>query len=126
VLQLNAAYRSLTFDITGGTATDGAAPAGMNLGFTAGHLDWGAVVSPNTPFGGTSSMVGVAGANTAATSVSFDGNTLRLPITLHTIGSNRFEDWTGTLVAVIPEPSSATLALVGFGLLLGRLRMRRV
>ncbi len=115
VLQLNGAYRSLTLDIPAGTAVNGAAASGMNLAFTAGHLDWGAVVAPSTPYGGSSSMVGVNGANTSAGLVSFDGTTLSLPIQLHTTGSNRFEDWAGTLVAVIPEPSSMALAMLGLG-----------
>ena len=56
VLQLNGAYRSLVFDITSGTAQNGAAlHPGSILQFTGGHLDWGAIISPSTPYGGTSS-----------------------------------------------------------------------
>jgi hypothetical protein len=117
VTGLNGAYRSLTFDITAGTATQGAAPSGMTLGFTDGHLEWGAIVSPNTPFGGSSSMVGVLGTNTSVSPVSWDGMTLSLPVAFHTIGANRYEDWSGRLVAAVPEPSSVTLALLGAGLL---------
>lgn len=110
VTQLNASYRSLTLDLNG-AVVNGAAPSAVSLTFTSGVLDWGAIVAPSTPFGGTSSMVGVNGLNTAAGLVTLDANTLVLPVTFHTTGSNRFEDWTGTIVAVVPEPS--TLALAG-------------
>jgi hypothetical protein len=125
VLGLNGAYRSLVLDITSGTAANGTAPSGVNLAFTGGNLDWGAIISPSTPAGGTSSMVGVSGVDTSSSLVSFDGTTLILPVQLHTLGSNRFEDWTGQIVAVIPEPSSVTLALVGLGLYVARARARR-
>jgi len=125
VLGLNGAYRSLTLDITSGTITSGSSPAGLTLGFTSGYLDWGAIVSPNTPFGGTSTMVGVNATDTAAGLALFDGTTLTLPIQLHTLGSNRFEDWNGTLVAVIPEPSSVAFAVLGCGLLAASRRWRR-
>jgi hypothetical protein len=124
VLQLNAAYRSLVFDIPSGTAQDGQAPSGMNFAFSGGHLDWGAIISPSTPYGGTSDMTGVSALNASASLVSFDGTTLTLPVQLHTLGSNRYEDWVGTIVAVIPEPSSAALALAGLGLLAARARAR--
>jgi hypothetical protein len=124
VTQLNGAYRSLVFDITSGTAENGQAPSGMNFEFTGGHLDWGAIVSPSTPYGGTSSMVGVAALDTAVGLATFDGFTLTLPVQLHTLGSNRYEDWAGTIVAVIPEPSSVALSLVGLGLLAARARAR--
>jgi hypothetical protein len=125
VLQLNGAYRSLVFDITSGTVQDGQAPSGMNLQLTAGHLDWGAIVSPNTPFGGTSSLIGVGGANISASLASWDGTTLVLPVHINTgLYSNRIEDYLGTIVAVIPEPSSVALALVGLGLLAARARAR--
>lgn len=110
------AYRDLTLDITAGTATDGAAPAGMTLAFIgASKLDYGLTVGGNPFGGGTSALNGVGGANTSASLVSFDGTTLSLPVTFLTTGSNRGESWTGTIVAVVPEPSS--LALLGVGLL---------
>ncbi|MCC6820682.1 MAG: PEP-CTERM sorting domain-containing protein [Verrucomicrobia subdivision 3 bacterium] len=116
VLSLDGAYRSLTLDITSGTAANGAAASGMNLAFTSGTLTFGAIVSPNIPYGGSSDLIGVNGANTSAGLVSWDGTTLTLPIQLHTIGSNRYEDWSGTIVAtVVPEPSA--LALLGVGLM---------
>ena len=119
VTQLNAAYRSLTLDLNG-ALVNGSAPSAVNLTFTSGILDWGAIVSPSTPFGGSSSMIGVSGLNTASGLVSLStgtgyGSTLVLPVTFHTTGSNRYEDWTGTIVAVIPEPAS--WALLGAGLL---------
>jgi hypothetical protein len=126
VLQLNAAYRSMVFDITSGTAQNGVAPSGMNLQLTAGHLDWGAIISPNTPFGDTSDLVGVGGANISASMASWDGTTLTLPVHINTgLYSNRYEDYLGTIVAVIPEPSSIALALVGLGLCVARARARR-
>ncbi len=117
VLGLNGSYRSLTLDITAGSVADSTASTGMTLGFTSGHLEWGAVVAPNTLFGGTSSLVGVNGANNSVLAASWDGTTLTLPISLHTTGNNRTEDWNGTLVAVIPEPSTVSLALLGAGFL---------
>lgn len=118
---VNGVYTGMTLDLTGGTAQNGVAPTGVTDQWTAGTLIWGAAnaivpAGPYTPIGGgASSMVGVNGPNTSAALVSFDGYNLTLPITFHTTGSNRYEDWTGQLVAVIPEPS--TLAVVGMGLL---------
>jgi len=118
---INGVYTGMTLDITTGTAQNGVAPAGMTELWTGGTLIWGAANStlptgPWTPIGGgASGMAGVSGPNTSAALASFDGYTLTLPITFHTTGSNRYEDWTGQLVAVIPEPS--TLALAGLGLL---------
>lgn len=113
---VNGAYRDLTLDITAGTATDGAVPAGMTLAFIgASKLDYGATAGGNPAAGGTSLLDGVGGANTSASLVSFDGTTLTLPVTFATTGSNRSETWTGTIVAVVPEPSS--LVLLGVGLM---------
>lgn len=118
---VNGVYTGMSLDLTAGTAQNGVAPSGVTDQWTGGTLIWGAATAivptgPWTPAGGGASpMAGVAGADTSATLVSFDGTTLTLPITFHTTGSNRSEDWTGQLVAVIPEPS--TLALAGIGLL---------
>ncbi len=127
---INGVYTGMTLDLTAGTAQNGVAPAGMTDKWTAGSLIWGAAnavvpAGPYTPIaGGNSSMAGISGPNTAAALASWDGNTLTLPITFHTTGSNRAEDWTGQLVATIPEPSAMVLA--GLGLLgLAGLRFRR-
>ena len=109
----------MTLDLTTGTAQNGIAPTGVTDKWTGGTLIWGAAnatlpAGPYTPIGGgASGMAGVGGPNTSAALASFDGYTLTLPITFHTTGSNRFEDWTGQLVAVIPEPSSLALAAMG-------------
>lgn len=122
-------YRNLTLDITAGTATDLAAPSAMTMAFTGGSkLDYAIYVNGNPYQGSSGSLVGVAfGPNTSASLVSLSpgtgwGATLVLPVTLHTTGPNRNEFWTGTIVAVVPEPSS--LALVGMGLL-GLVTLRR-
>jgi hypothetical protein len=113
---VNGVYRDLTLDITAGTATAGAAPTGMTLAFTgASALDYGATAGGTPADAGTSLLAGVGGANTSTSLVSFDGSTLSLPVTFLTTGSNRGESWSGTIVAVVPEPSS--LALLGVGLL---------
>lgn len=126
---LNADYGDLTLDITGGTATAGS-PTTMGMQFTAGKLDWGAagpLLGLGT--GGNSSLVGVSGANASAGVVGWNGTTLTLPILLNTVGSNRTEQWVGTIVAanavLIPEPSTVALTLVGLGLLAGTRRARR-
>jgi len=125
---LNASYGDLTLDITGGTATAGS-PTAIGMAFTAGKLDWGAsgpLLGPGT--GGNSSMVGVSGVNSSVGLVGWDGTTLTLPILLNTTGSNRTEQWAGTIVAInpvlIPEPSTVALALVGLGMLAGARRAR--
>jgi hypothetical protein len=129
---VNGAYRNLTLDITAGSVTDSAPPATVNFSFAgASRLDYGITIggAPYPPAGGgTSSLVGVGGLDTSVSLVTLPATVnygvLILPVTLHTIGSNRSEDWTGTLVAVIPEPSS--LALVGVGLVgLVSLQLRR-
>jgi hypothetical protein len=118
---INGVYTGMVLDLVGGTAQNGVAPTGVTDTWTAGTLVWGAAnatvpAGPYTPIaGGASSMAGVSGPNTSAALASFDGYTLTLPITFHTTGSNRFEDWTGQIVAIIPEPS--TLVLAGLGLL---------
>lgn len=113
---VNGVYRSLILNITTGTAQNGLAPSGLTMQFTTGTLDYGAA----TPLGnipGTSNLAGVNGLNTSAGLVSWDGTTLTLPVTFHTVGSNRDEFWTGTLVAVaVPEPTTvAFLSVLGLG-----------
>jgi hypothetical protein len=119
---INGVYSGMTLDLTTGTAQNGLAPSGMTDRWTAGTLTYGIANAtlPTGPFnpigGGTSSLAGVFGSDTSAGLVSFDGVTLTLPITFHTTGSNRSEDWAGQLVfTAVPEPS--TLALAGLGLL---------
>jgi hypothetical protein len=119
LVTVNAAYRNLVFDITAGSVTYAAPPTGVTFTFTGGQLDWGATTALG-PTGGTSSLVGVSGVDTSLSPVTLSpgtepGNVLILPVTVHTIGANRNEFWNGTLIAVIPEPSS--LALVGLGML---------
>jgi hypothetical protein len=121
---VNGAYRNLTLDITAGSVTDSAPPATVNFSFAgASRLDYGITIggAPYPPAGGgTSSLVGVGGLDTSVSLVTLPATVnygvLILPVTLHTIGSNRSEDWTGTLVAVIPEPSSLALVLAWSGL----------
>ena len=116
---INGVYGGLTLDLTSGTAKNGVAPTGVTDTWTGGTLNWGAanavvLADPYAPLsGGASSMAGVSGANTSAALVTFDGTTLTMPITFHTTGSNRFEDWSGVLVATIPEPSTVALAVIG-------------
>ncbi len=117
---INGVYKNLVLDITTGTAQNGLAPAGQTLNFTAGALDYTAVSLPTYAglTAGSSALLGVNGPDTSASLVSWDGTTLSLPVTLHTTGSNRFEDWNGTIVATltqVPEPSS--FVLLGIGLI---------
>ena len=119
IVTVNGTYTGLTLDLTAGSVQNGLASSGLVETWTAGTLIWGANTSAYGPQGGTSSMVGVTGPDTSASLVSWDGTTLTLPVQFHTIGSNRYEDWSGTLVAtvVVPEPTTLGLALLGLGLL---------
>jgi hypothetical protein len=130
---INGVYSGMTMDLGTGTAQNGLAPSGMTDLWTAGTLTYGAAnatlpAGPYTPIaGGPSSLVGVFGSDTSSALVSWNGNTLDLPITFHTTGSNRNEYWSGQLVASISEvPEPSTLALAGLGLLgLAGLRFSR-
>ncbi len=126
-VELNGAYRTLTLDITSGTASSGAAPSGMTLAFTAGHLEWGAVQTPSTPLqDGSSSLVGVTGANTASGLVTLTSDgVLTLPVQFATTGANRTEQWTGVIVAAVPEPASGVLLLLAAGVFCFKRRKAR-
>jgi hypothetical protein len=117
--ELNGAYRTLTLDIPTGTATPGSAPSGMTFRFTSGHLEWGAVLPPSTPLAdGSSSLINVTGANTSTDIVSLTpGGVLTIPVQFTTTGDNRTEQWSGTIVAVVPEPGTITLLLLGIAAL---------
>ncbi|MCX6887786.1 MAG: PEP-CTERM sorting domain-containing protein [Verrucomicrobia bacterium] len=123
LVTVNGVYRSLTLDVTG-SASDASAPSGLTFTFTGGRLDWGATTGLG-PAGGSGSLVSVSGLDTALSNFTFDGTTLTIPVQLHTTGSNRYEDWAGTMVAVIPEPSTLSLGLLGMGAGLAFRRNRR-
>ncbi len=114
VATISGAYRDFTLDITAGTAQNGLAAAGMSLSLTAGKLDYSGSLS------GTSSLVGAGGANTSAGLVSLTSaggfDTLSLPVHFQITGSNRVQEWDGTLVAVAPVPEPSSLAFIGLGL----------
>lgn len=121
-LTITGVYRDLVLDITSGTAQNGAALSGATMRFSAGALDFG--VSALAP-SGTSTLVGSNGLNTSTSLVAWDGTTLTIPVTFQTTGgTGRIENWTGTIVAAVPEPSSLVLLplLSLFGL---RQRTRR-
>jgi hypothetical protein len=124
IVTVNGTYVGLTLDLTAGSAQNGVAPSGVNDRWTGGTLLWGANTSAYGPFGGASSMAGIAGLNTSANLVSWDGTTLILPVKFHTVGSNRYEDWDGQLVAtvIVPEPTTAAMVILGVGLLAIRRR----
>jgi len=128
IVTVRGAYRSLSLDLTAGTATAGS-PTTMTVAMTGGFLDWGATAG-TTPFGGTSLVATgptPSAANASAGLVSWDGTTLTLPIQIeNSLSSNSHETWTGTLVAtLVPEPSTVALTVVGLGLLAAARRARR-
>jgi hypothetical protein len=133
-LSVTGSYQGLVLDIPAGTAQDGAAPLGMSLSFTGGGLEYSYNIPALGGAGtGTSLMQGSGGtgANTTLGLVSLttvgDEMTLTLPIQFQTTGgTGRVEDWSGQIVAVatIPEPSTVTVALLGLGLLVARVRAR--
>lgn len=133
-LVVTGAYQGLVLDIPSGTVQNGAAASGMSLSFIGGGLEYSynipALGAPGT---GTSAMqdTGGTGANTATGLVSFttvgDQMYLTLPILFQTTGgTGRVENWTGQIVAfaAVPEPSTVTVALLGFGLLVAQVRAR--
>ena len=124
VLTINGVYKDLVLDIIAGTAQNGAATA-ASMNFSAGALDFG--VSALAP-SGPASLVGSNALNTSLTQVSWDGTTLRIPVAFQTLGgTGRVENWSGTIIAAVPEPSSiALMSLVGMvGLSYASIRGRR-
>jgi hypothetical protein len=118
IVTVNGTYTGLTLNLTAGSVQNGLASSGLVETWTAGNLIWGANTSGYGPQGGTSSMIGVTGPDASASPVLWDGTTLTLPVQFHTTGPNRYEDWSGTLVAtLVPEPTTLGLALLGLGLL---------
>lgn len=97
-------YRDLVFNIAAGTAQNGAPMTGGNFVFTSGQLVWGAISALGETAVGSSGLVNVAGANASASNVTWDGTTLTLPVSVQTTGSNRVENWTGTIVATLVSP----------------------
>lgn len=119
---INGAYRSLELDIAAGTVTDLTAPVGMSLKFIGGSkLDYGAVTTGLGNQAGSSSLVGVTGANTTATAASLLPSQVKIPVHFQTTGSNRSETWDGVIVAnLVPEPASGLLMLLGLAGLASR------
>ncbi|MBX3423472.1 MAG: hypothetical protein KF752_18105 [Pirellulaceae bacterium] len=100
-------YEDLTIDLPSGTAQNGS-PTAATFRFTVGRLVWGAQNEDVPPLttGGTSSLVNVSGTNTAASNVAWDGTTLTIPVQFQTVGSNRIENWAGTIVATLAAPAA--------------------
>ncbi len=118
VAAVTGTYQGLVFDLTAGTVQDGVAPSGQTFTATAGTLDYGIVLNGTISQYGDSGLTGTSGANTASSMASFNGSVLTLPVEFNTVGSNREEEYIGTIVAdvvAVPEPS--TLALAAAGLL---------
>jgi hypothetical protein len=97
-------YRNLAFDISSGTAQNGAAMAGSNFVLTSGELVWGAISQLGQTADDEEELVSVSGSNSSASNVTWDGTTLTLPVSVQTTGSNRVENWTGTIVATLVSP----------------------
>ncbi len=128
---IDGAYQGLVLDLPTGTAVHGS-PSTANLQFTAGEIhSTGYALGGAVRLGDATSLTGLNGNNASGTAVSLSTvggiSTLILPVQFQTVGSNRGELWVGQLVAtaVIPEPSSIALALVGLGLFVARARARR-
>ncbi len=126
VLTILGVYRNLVLDINSGTAQNGGVLTAATMNFTSGLLDFS--ITPAAAAPGTASLAGSNGLNTSTSLVAWDGTTLRIPVTFTTTGgTGRVENWTGTIVAAVPEPSSiALMSLVGFvGLSYATVRGRR-
>ena len=129
---INGVYKNLVLDITAGTSQNGSASVGGMIKFTGGVLDFGAFNNTTNSAviggSGTSNLQSASTANTSASLVSWDGTTLRIPVAFQTTGGNgRVENWSGSIIAAVPEPSSiALISLVGMvGLSYASIRSRR-
>ena len=124
---VNGVYGNLVLDISAGTAQNGVA-TGATMNFKSFELDFG-ISAPSIPFTQSGNdITAKSGLNTSLTQVSWDGTTLRIPIAFQTIGgSGRIENWSGSIIAAVPEPSSiALMSLVGMvGLSYASIRGRR-
>lgn len=127
---INGVYKGIVLNLgsnaLSGTAQNGSALA-SNLIFSAGTLDYG--IAPASVVG-SSDLTNDTGANTSTSVVTWNGTTLTIPVAFQTLGSNRIQNWSGTIVAnivAVPEPSSIALTtLVGaVGIGYASLRLRR-
>jgi hypothetical protein len=101
-ITVNGVYKNLVLDLTSGTAQNGVPLTSTNLKLTSGALDYGIFNEFGDQSVGTSNLVNVNGNNTSPIAVTWDGTTLTLPIKFQTTGSNRVENWEGTIVASLP------------------------
>lgn len=124
VQTINGVYKDIVIDLSAGTATNGAATT-ATFRFTSATIDFGIAPLNNV---GSASLAGNTGSNTAAANVTWDGTTLTIPVAFNVTGSNRVQNWTGTIVAVaVPEPSSSLVLSCMLGavsFLRGRSRKR--
>lgn len=108
ILTVLGVYRGLVLDINSGTAQNGGVLTAATMNFTSGFLDFS--ITPAAAAPGTAGLTGSNGLNTSASLVSWNGSTLTIPVAFQTTGgTGRVENWSGTIVAAVPEPSSIAL-----------------
>ena len=82
-------------------------------------MDYTIVLNGTLFEGKSSSLVGRGGANTSDSLVTLTPTTLILPVQITTGDySNRWENYEGVIVAVIPEPGVLSLGLFGMAAIL--------